>query len=138
MGYLSITVALSVVYFAIRHFRDVANGGELSVVQGVGLGTIISACAGLGAGVADAIYTTVIYPDFIEEYTQYELDKMKAALPPAEYETASADLLAQIEWMGTPAMLALVMFVTVLLIGFVISLISSVLLRTSSTLSRTA
>lgn len=129
LGYLSITVALSVVYFAIRHFRDVANGGELSVLEGLGLGTIISACAGLGAGIADAIYTTFIYPDFIEEYTQYELGKMKETLSPADYETASADLLTQIEWMGTPIMLALVMFVTVLLIGFIVSLISSILLR---------
>jgi len=129
LGYLTIVISLSLVYFAIRHYRDEVNGGHLSFGQGLGLGMIISACAGLGSAIADAIYTTAIYPDFIEEYTQYELDKMKASLPPAEFETASAELLAQIEWMGTPAILALVMFATVILIGLIVSLISSLRLR---------
>ncbi|MFK8163159.1 MAG: DUF4199 domain-containing protein [Lewinella sp.] len=132
LGYLTIVISLSLVYFAIRHYRDEVNGGQLSFGQGLWLGVIISACAGIGSAIADAIYTTVIYPDFITEYTQHELDKMKASLPPAEFETASAELLAQIEWMGNPAMLAIVMFVTVLLIGFIVSLVSSLLLRSQA------
>lgn len=131
LGYLSITVSLSLIFFAIRHYRDEVNAGELSLGRGLSLGLSISACAGLGAAIADAIYTTVINPNFIKEYTQHELDKMKAVLPPAEFETASAELVASMASMGSPTMLALIMFVTVVLIGFIVSLISSVILKRS-------
>lgn len=128
IGYLSIFVALSPVYFAIRHYRDEENGGTVSLGRGLVVGLLISIFVSLGSAVADAIYTTVIYPDFLTEYTAYTLDNLKAELPPAEFEVEKAKVMSQMETFGSPFMLALVMFVTVLIIGFIVSLISALVL----------
>ncbi len=132
LGYLTIFTSLSLIFFALRHFRDRENNGVLTLGQGLTIGMIISAVAGAGSAIADGIYTTILYPEFIQDYTQHELDKLQASLPPAEFEVAKSNLLAQLEWMGTPVMLALIMFVTVVLIGFIVSLVATLLLRRKS------
>lgn len=129
LGYLSMLVALSVIYFAIRHYRDEVRGGELTFGAGLGLGMIISLLSGVGAAIADVIFTTVVEPDFMEKFTETELARLKDSLPPEEYEQASAELLEQMAAFGSPAILAALMFITVVMIGFVISLISAFLLK---------
>lgn len=129
LGYAAMISALSVIYFAIKHYRDEVSNGQVSLGKGIGIGLIISAFSGLGSAIADILYTTVIAPDFVETFKQAELDRLKAALPPEEYEQAAAKLLEQVELMGSPFILALLMFVTVVIIGFIISLISAFLLR---------
>jgi heme/copper-type cytochrome/quinol oxidase subunit 4 len=128
IGYLSIFASLSLVYFAIRHYRDVESGGTISLGRGLAIGLLISTFVGLGSAVADAIYTTVIYPDFLTEYTAYTLENLQAELSPAEFEVEKAKVMSQVEMFGSPFMLALVMFVTVLIIGFIVSLISALVL----------
>jgi len=129
VGYLTMILSLSLVYFAIRHFRDRENNGQLSFGRGMAIGMIISACAGLGIAIADAFYTTVINPNFVTEFTDRELSRLKAELPAEEYDAAAAALMEQIDMMGSPLALAVLMFVTVLLLGLMISLISSLILR---------
>jgi len=128
IGYLSIFISLSLVYFAIRHYRDAENGGSISLGRGLIIGLLISVFVGLGSAVADAVYTTIIYPDFLTEYTEYTLNNLKAELPPAEFEVEKAKVMEQVEMFGSPFMLALIMFVTVLIIGFIVSLISALVL----------
>lgn len=131
VGYLTMILSLSLVYFAIRHFRDRENGGRLTFSRGMAIGVIISACAGVGIAIADAFYTTVINPNFVTEFTDRELSRLKAELPAEEYDAAAAALMEQIDMMGSPLALAVLMFVTVLLLGVMVSLISSLVLRTS-------
>ena len=129
LGYAAMLSALSVIYFAIKHHRDEVMGGRITLGKGLTIGLIISAFAGVGSAIADLVYTTVIAPDFVETFKEAELERLRSSLPPAEYEQAAATLLEQIEWMGSPAVLALLMFVTVLILGFIISLISAFILR---------
>jgi len=128
IGYLSIFVSLSLVYFAIRHYRDEVNGGKVSLGRGLIVGLLISAFVSLGIAVADAVYTTVINPDFMTEYTAVTLEKMEAELSPAEFEVKKAEVLQQMETFGSPFMLALIMFVTVMIVGFIVSLLSALVL----------
>lgn len=129
LGYAAMISALSVVYFAIKHYRDEVMDGRVSLGKGLSIGLIISVFAGLGSAIADLVYTTIIAPDFVEKFTETELERLKSSLPPEEYEQAAADLMAQIDLMGSPIMLALLMFFTVVIIGFIISLISAFILR---------
>ena len=133
VGYLTMILSLSLVYFAIRHYRDRENDGQLTFGRGMAIGMIISACAGVGIAIADAFHTTVINPNFITEFIDRELANLKANLPADEYDAAAAELMSQIDMMGSPFALAVLMFVTVLLIGVMVSLISSLVLRKSDT-----
>ena len=113
IGYASIVICLLFVFFGIKHFRDNVNNGSVSFGKALTIGILISVLAGLGVAIVDAIYTTFINPDFFDQYAQ----RME--------EMGRGDEVIE---MGS-GLMAVVMFMTVFVIGFIISLISSLLLQ---------
>ncbi|MFS4466637.1 DUF4199 domain-containing protein [Maribacter sp. 2210JD10-5] len=129
LGYLTILTSLLFIFFAIKHLREKENHGLISFKKAFLIGISISVFAGIGFAIADTIYVTVINPDFAEQYLAYSLEKLKAELPAATYEVERKKLLEQIEQYKNPAFNATVMFMTVFLIGFIITLISALILQ---------
>jgi hypothetical protein len=113
LGYASIVVSLLFVFFGIKHFRDKENGGLVSFKQALLLGLAISVMAGIGVAIVDAIYTIFINPEFFDEFTQMMKDQGRED---------------EIIEMGS-GMMAAIMFVTVFVIGFIISLLSALILQ---------
>ena len=113
IGYLTMIVSLSFVFFGIKHFRDRENNGTLGFRKGVLIGLLISAFTAVGIAVADFIYTTAINPDFFEEYSAVmRAEGFKGEIP--DYGSG---------------FLALMMFLIVMIIGLIISLISALILQ---------
>ncbi|HMB63467.1 MAG TPA: DUF4199 domain-containing protein [Eudoraea sp.] len=113
IGYLTMIVSLSFVFFGIKHFRDRENNGKLGFRKGVLIGLLISAFTAVGIAVADFIYTTAINPDFFEEYSAVmRAEGFKGEIP--DYGSG---------------FLALMMFLIVMIIGLIISLISALILQ---------
>jgi hypothetical protein len=113
IGYLTIVLSLSFVYFGIRHYRDNVNQGTLKFKKAMAVGLLISAVTALGIAIADFIYTTMINPDFFEEYKEVmRAEGYKGEIP--DYGSG---------------FLALVMFITVMIIGLVISVLSGLILK---------
>lgn len=117
IGYLTIVASLIFVFFGIKHFRDNINNGIVSFGKAVGIGLGIAVFAAAGVAIADFIYTTVINPNFFEEY--------EAAM------RAKGNTEEIPDW-GS-GFTALVMFMTVLIIGLIISLISALILQRKTT-----
>ena len=113
LGYASIVVSLLFVFFGIKHFRDRENSGIVSFKQALQLGLAISILAGVGVAVVDTIYTTFINPEFFNEFAQMMKDQGR--------EDEVMDI-------GS-GMMAVIMFVTVFVIGFIISLLSALILQ---------
>ena len=112
IGYFTMIASLSFVYFGIKHFRSTIGNGQIGFRRAVLIGLLISALTGLGIALADFIYLSWINPDFFEEYT--------AVMRSEGYKGEIPDY-------GNGFM-ALVMFVTVMVIGLVVSLISALIL----------
>jgi hypothetical protein len=129
IGYLSMVASLSFVYFGIKHFRDNENNGSVTFIKALLIGVLISACAGIGFGIIDYIYTTQINPDFATEYLEKTLETMKTTLSPEEFEIKRKELVQQMEQYGGSGFMAFIMFITVVIIGFIISLISALFLQ---------
>lgn len=113
IGYITILLSLTFVFFGIKHFRDKVNGGKLRLGKGVMIGLLIAAITALGIAFADLIYTTLINPDFFEEY--------EAIMRKEGYKGAIPDY-------GSVFM-AFVMFLTVMIMGLFISLLSAFVLK---------
>ena len=113
LGYISIIVSLSFIYFGLKHYRDRVNDGALSLGKAIGIGILISLLVGLGVAIADFIYTKFIDPDFFSDYAQMLRDQGR------EDEI--------MEMTSTTA--AVFMLVLVTVIGFIISLISGLILQ---------
>ena len=129
MGYASMVVALSLIFFGIRHFRDRENSGSLSFGEGLRIGLGISLITALCFGILDVIYVKWLNPDFMETYYQTVLADLKASLPPAAFEQRRQEMEAQKALFSSAGMTFLLMFATVFFIGFLISLVSALLLK---------
>ncbi len=113
LGYVSIFLSLSFIFFGIKHYRDKENDGFISLGKAIQIGALIAILVGLGIAFADFVYTKFIDPTFFATYEQQLIDKGR------EDEI--------IKMTSTTA--ALFMLVLVTIIGFIISLISGIILQ---------
>ncbi|PIA79131.1 hypothetical protein BFR04_06320 [Gaetbulibacter sp. 4G1] len=129
IGYTSMILSLLFVYFGIKHYRDKVNNGKISLGKAIAIGMLIASFSAIGVALFDYIYTTKINPDFATEYIDYSIKKMEATLSPEELKIKSAELIQQMKDYGSPGFMAFMMFSTVIILGFIISLISGLILQ---------
>ncbi len=113
VGYASMIVSLAFVFFGIKHYRDKVNNGRVSFGKALLIGLLISLITAIGIGLADYIYTSSINPDFFEEY--------KAVMESQGYEGEIPEY--------SSGFMAVIMFLTVTVIGIIITLISALILQ---------
>lgn len=113
LGYVSIFLSLSFIYFGIKHYRDHINNGIISLGKAILIGVLISVLVGTGIAIADFIYTKFINPSFFSDYEKALIDQGKA------------DEIFEM----TSTTAALFMMVLVTIIGFILSLISALILQ---------
>jgi Ca2+/Na+ antiporter len=133
IGYVTIVLSLIFVYSGIRHWRDNHNSGNLSFGQGLKLGTLITLFPAIGFGLFTWLQVSVLDPDFNDRYYAHYLEKVKASTPPHKLEETIQKLQAEKEMFGSPLMQFGLMFLTVFLIGIVITVISSLILQKRNT-----
>ncbi|WP_282134679.1 DUF4199 domain-containing protein [Seonamhaeicola maritimus] len=113
IGYISIFISLSFVFFGIKHYRDKVNNGVVSFGKALSIGILISVLVAIGIALADFIYTQFINPAWFENYYQMMRDAGKE------------DEIMEM----TSFTAGLFMLTLVTVIGFIISLISSLILQ---------
>ena len=130
IGYTSIVLSLLFVFFGIRYYRDKENNGKISIGKALALGMLIALFSAIGVAIMDYVYTTQINPDFAADYSEYYLNKLQeSGISAEEFKTQSAAFKQQMKDYGGPSAMAFLMFCTVLIIGFIISLVSGLILQ---------
>ena len=128
LGYLSIIVSLVFVFFGIKKYRDDANDGVISFGRALKVGALIVLFPAVGFAAYNIFYVQVLDPDFPDKYYVYQLEKMRADADPSEYAAIEESLADQKGmWANVPFQTVL-MFMTVYVIGLIISLLSSFIL----------
>lgn len=129
IGYSSMLVAMSLIYFAIRNYRDKIKEGIISFGVGMKIGLAISTMGGIVWGIYNLIFVKLIMPDFYEQYISHN-SGLEIGTP--EFEREFTQVMGDNSfWYGDFGG-SLLMFLTVFLIGFVISVISSLVLQNRS------
>ncbi|WP_460220163.1 DUF4199 domain-containing protein [Psychroserpens sp. MEBiC05023] len=113
LGYISIFLSLSFIFFGIKHYRDHINNGSISLGKAIIIGVLISLLVGTGIAIADFIYTKFINPSFFSDFEKQLIEQGKE------------DQIMEI----TSTTAALFMLILVTIIGFIISLISGLILQ---------
>ncbi len=129
LGYVSMILSLGFVYLGIRHFRDKENEGRVSFKKALVIGILISLITALAFGILDVIYTEILNPDFMNEYYDATVENMRNSLPPDEFKVQLAEIEAQKQLFSSPIFSFALMASTVFVIGFIISLISALILQ---------
>jgi hypothetical protein len=129
VGYLAILLSMIFIFLGIRHYRDNVNGGTLKFGEGLKIGVLILLIPTVFFGLFDVLYTEVINPAWKDDYYNHYLEQMRNTVPAAQFEAEREKLEAQKKLFARPIMQFLLMSLTVFVIGFIVTIISSLALR---------
>lgn len=122
---LSFIIMIAGIVWAMKEFRT-QNNGFMSYGQGLGVGSLVSAIVGLLGSVF-----TMFYMQFIDTtIMQQSLNTARADMEARGMDDAQIDQAMEIsQKFMTPGMIFFIGILTYLILGFVISLIVSAIMR---------
>lgn len=130
LGYAAMILALTAIYFGIRR-QKMEAGGELSFKEGFLFGTMVNFVAALVFAVFSYALYAWLMPDFMQEYLDHSI--LKITNDTSLTETERTEQLKYInenrDLMLSPTMGGVLMFGTVFPIGLIMTLISSLALK---------
>jgi len=130
LGYLSMLIAMSMVFVGVKRFRDERQGGVISFWKalGVGLGIAGVACLFYVLGWEAYLWSTDY--TFMEKFTASQLAKMQAAgAAAADIAKFKADMAGFAEMYANPVTRMLVTLSEIAPVGLLVPLVSAGLLR---------
>lgn len=128
-GYLTMTLGMIFVFFGVKHYRDRVNNGSLTFGEGLKIGLLITLGPSLVFALFDMFYVEVINPSYQDDYYADLVARTKANTPPDQLAGKLKTMEKQKEFFNNPVLLFLVMFLTVFIIGTIVSIISALTLR---------
>ncbi|HTF30832.1 MAG TPA: DUF4199 domain-containing protein [Flavitalea sp.] len=130
IGYAGMLVTFSLIFVAIKNYRDKHNGGIITFGKGFKLGfyvSLIAATMYVGAWLIDYY---IFMPDFLDSYSTHVLYQasLDGATQP-ELDEKAAEMADFKELYKNPLFVVLISYSEVLPVGIVISLISALILK---------
>lgn len=134
IGYTTMVVALSTIYFAVRTFRDKHLGGAITFGKAFLMGLGITLVASTMYVASWMVLDATTGGEFMEEYYQHTKAQLeKSGTPPAEMEAQLKEMREFGEMYKNPAVKIGFTYLEILPVGLVISLIcAGILTRKSS------
>jgi hypothetical protein len=130
IGYTTMVIALSLVFFGIKSYRDQALRGAISFGQAFKVGILIALIGSLMYAISWEFYYNIIAPDFMEWYTQCQIDKMvKDGESEAEISKAKEEFQKFGELYKNFFIRFGMTMLEILPVGLIVTLISAGLLR---------
>ena len=125
IGYLSMFIALSMIYLGIRHYRNEELGGTISFGKAFSTGLWIA----LIPAICMFFYTMFFFKVWGEDFMEWAENDFRATMSPEEFDV----MMAQMQAYGNPdehlVFQGFVMFATVFIIGVIVSLVSAMVLK---------
>ena len=128
LGYLAMFIALIFVFFGIKSYRDQQLNGSISFGKGFKLGFLITLIPATIFGIFDVIYI-LMNPEFFQNYRDAAVADLEKQFSGAELTAKIKEIDDMMAFAGNPAFDFFLMFSTVLILGIIVSLISSFILR---------
>lgn len=130
IGYATMLLAFSLIFVAIKNYRDHYNGGVISFGKAFRIGLFISLIASTIYVLAWVIYYFTSGTNFIEEYSAYQIDHLKSAgASPAMIEAEVAKMKEFAQLYQNPFFNALITYTEILPVGLLLSLIAAFVMK---------
>jgi hypothetical protein len=128
-GYATMIVALSLVFFGIKSYRD-NNGGTITFLKGLQIGILISLISSVCYAASWELYYRGSGQEFLQKYTAYYLDKMKKdGASDAEVEKARVEGEQFMDMYRNFVVRFPMTMMEILPVGVIVTIISAALLR---------
>jgi len=133
VGYASMIIALSMVFFGIKSYRDNSAGGTMKFWKGVQVGALISVIAGIlywGGAISYGVVNPGFDERFMKQFTELKVGKLQEqGAPQAQIDAAKAEVDMMAGLFKNPVLFFLVCMMEILPVGIIVTLVSSALLR---------
>ena len=130
VGYTSIIIALSMVFFGIKTCRDFHFNGSISFWQGIKIGLMITLIGSVMYVLAWQVSFNFLPQDFSEKMWQHFIDKAKnESQNEAELDAALQQIETWKEWYKNPLLRFAMTLMEIVPVGVVITIISAAILR---------
>lgn len=133
VGYSSMIIALSMVFFGIKSYRDNYCEGRLRFWKGVQVGVLISLIAGVlywGGAISYGLANPGFDERFMQKFTELKVGQLQQQGAPQEkIDRAKAEVNMMAGLFKNPILFFLVCMMEILPVGFIVTLISAGLLR---------
>jgi len=128
-GYATMIIALSLVFFGVKSYRD-NHGGHITFLKGLQVGILISLISAVFYAASWEIYYPSVGDEFMQKYTAYYLDKMKKdGASDADIEKARVEGAEFTEIYRKFYIRFGMTLMEILPVGVVVTLVSAALLR---------
>ena len=129
-GYTVMLLAFSLIFVAVKNFRDKYNNGVISFGKAFKIGLYISLIASTIYVLVWLIDYYVFVPDFMDKYSAHVLKESKAdGATAVEMEKKASEMAEFKEMYKNPLFVVLFTYSEILPIGIIISLISALILK---------
>jgi len=130
VGYTAIVLSFLLVFFGIRSYRDNVGNGQITFGKAFAVGISITVISCIFYVVTWEILYFNFLPDFMDKYSVYIVEKLKASgASAAAVQVKVQELKKYKELYDNPFFNALMTFIEPFPIGLVITLISAAVLR---------
>jgi uncharacterized protein DUF4199 len=136
-GYGSMLVALSMVFFGIKSFRDNQNSRSIGFWKGAQVGILISLLASfVYAAGWEAYMQTNPENNFIDQYTEHYIGKLKEkGTPQEEIDKTVTEMASMKEMYKNPVIRFGMTLMEILPVGIIVTLVSAAILRKKEVLA---
>lgn len=135
-GYTSMIIALSMIYFGVKSFRDNHNNGVLSFGKGFQVGILIAAIAAVIYASGWEVYISTSSGDFMAQYTEQYLEQMeKEGASVTEIEEMKVEMDSMAEMYKNPLIRFGMTLMEIVPVGLAITLLSAFFLKRSESLA---
>ena len=128
-GYATMVIALSLVFFGIKSYRD-NNGGRITFLKGLQVGILIALISAVCYAVSWEMYYRGSGQEFLQKYTAHYIDGMKKdGASDADVAKAQADMAQFQEVYKNFFVRFGITMMEIIPVGVIVTLISAALLR---------
>lgn len=125
VGYATMVVMFSLIYFGARNYRNNFLDGKISFLKALKTGALICLVASTVYTVLGLLYYYLFVPDFLDVYTEYVIRNSA----PDEVETKTAQMANFKEMYKNPLFAILITYIEVLPVGMIVALFSALIVR---------
>jgi hypothetical protein len=129
IGYLSMIIAFSLIYVAVKNYRDKYNDGTVSFGKAFKIGFFVTLIASTMYVLVWAIMYNFFMPDFMDVYTVSKVQQAGPGASGAEVKAITDEMGKYKEMYKNPLFFVLFTYFEILPVGVLVSLITALILK---------
>jgi Protein of unknown function (DUF4199) len=130
LGYTAIILSFLMIFFGVRSYRENVGGGQITFTKAFMIGILITLISCACYVIAWEITYYFFVPDFLDKYSAYMIEKMRAAGETQQAIDATAQQMKDLKVMcSNPLFNAALTFTEPFPVGLVMTLLSAAILR---------